>query len=189
MGRSVLEGAFSLLDKLMDEGELGLTQLADRCEMPKTTVHRLPDQMEVLGAVENVRGRYRIGARMFRLGQSWEPVPGIMRVARQPLRALSATIRTSTILAVPRRDRVLVAAASIVRAEDVARLRPGATVPAGMEFRQRSGAHGDQQRRRHRLRGARQRPQRHRSEGGGGARRTGDQRGPRELIGRCDPGV
>lgn len=81
MGRSVLEGAFPLLDKLMDEGELGLTQLADRCEI-----------------------------------------------------ALSATIRTSTILAVPRRDRVLVAAASIVRAEDVARLRPGATVPAGMEF-------------------------------------------------------
>ena len=86
MGRSVLEGAFSLLDKLMDEGELGLTQLADRCEMPKTTVHRLLDQMEVLGAVENVRGRYRIGAQMFRLGQAWEPAPGILRVARQPLR-------------------------------------------------------------------------------------------------------
>ena len=134
MGRSVLEGAFSLLDKLMDEGELGLTQLADRCEMPKTTVHRLLDQMEVLGAVENVRGRYRIGAQMFRLGHAWEPATGILRVARQPLRALSATIRTSTILAAPRRDRVLVAAASIVRAEDVARLRPGATVPAGMEF-------------------------------------------------------
>ncbi|WP_071812509.1 helix-turn-helix domain-containing protein [Lentzea guizhouensis] len=134
MGRSVLEGAFSLLDKLVDEGELGLTQLADRCEMPKTTVHRLLDQMEALGAVENVRGRYRVGAQMFRLGQAWEPVPGILRVARQPLRALSATIRTSTILAVPRRDRVLVAAASIVRAEDVVRLRPGATVPAGMAF-------------------------------------------------------
>jgi DNA-binding IclR family transcriptional regulator len=134
MGRSVLEGAFSLLDKLMDEGELGLTQLADRCDMPKTTVHRLLEQMEDLGAVENAGGRYRIGAQMFRFGQAWEPAPGILRVARQPLRALSATIRTSTILAVPRRDRVLVAAASIVRAEDVARLRPGATVPPGMAF-------------------------------------------------------
>jgi DNA-binding IclR family transcriptional regulator len=49
--------------------------------MPKTTVHRLLDQMEVLGAVENVRGRYRIGAQTFRLGQSWEPAPGIPRVA------------------------------------------------------------------------------------------------------------
>ncbi|MFD4675081.1 helix-turn-helix domain-containing protein [Lentzea sp. NPDC058450] len=134
MGRSVLEGAFSLLDRLMDEGELGLSQLADRCEMPKTTVHRLLEQLEVLGAVENVRGRYRVGAQMFRYGQAWEPAPGILRIARRPLRALSATIRTSAILAVPRRDRVLVAAASLVRAEDVARLRPGATVPAGIAF-------------------------------------------------------
>ncbi|MCR3751340.1 helix-turn-helix domain-containing protein [Lentzea californiensis] len=134
MGRSVLEGAFSLLEELMDEGELGLTQLAVRCEMPKTTVHRLLEQMELLGAVENVCGRYRIGAQMFRFGQAWEPAPGVLRVARQPLRALSATIRTSAILTVPRLDRVLVAAASIVRAEDMTRLRPGATVPAGMEF-------------------------------------------------------
>ncbi|RAS63294.1 IclR-like helix-turn-helix domain-containing protein [Lentzea atacamensis] len=104
MGRSVLEGTFWLLDKLMDEGELGLTQLADRCEMPKRTVHRLLDQMEVLGAVENVRGRYRIGAQMFRLGQSWEPVPGIMRVARQPLRPAASSApspRCSTAAAAP----------------------------------------------------------------------------------------
>ncbi|MGW6447895.1 helix-turn-helix domain-containing protein [Lentzea sp. NPDC055074] len=134
MGRSVLEGAFSLLDRLTDEGELGLSQLAERCEMPKTTVHRLLEQLEALGAVENVRGRYRVGVQVFRFGQAWEPAPGVLRVARQPLRALSATTRTSTILTVPRRDRVLVAAASIVRAEDVVRLRPGSTVPASMEF-------------------------------------------------------
>ncbi|MET9229651.1 helix-turn-helix domain-containing protein [Lentzea sp. NPDC003310] len=134
MGRSVLEGAFSLLDRLTDEGELGLSQLADRCALPKTTVYRLLDQLESLGAVENVRGRYRVGAQMFRFGQAWEPAPGVLRAARQPLRALSATTRTSAIFAVPRHDRVLVAAASIVRAEDVARLRPGATVPAGVEL-------------------------------------------------------
>ena len=134
MGRSVLGGAFALLDNLMEHGELGLSQLAVKSEMPKTTVHRLLDQLEELGAVENARGRYRIGAQMFRFGQAWEPYPNLLHVARQPLRALSATIRTSTVLAVPRKDRELVACASVVRAEDVFRLRPGSTVPSGLEM-------------------------------------------------------
>jgi IclR family transcriptional regulator, acetate operon repressor len=134
MGRSVLAGAFALLDNLMEHGEMGLSQLATKAAMPKTTVHRLLDQLEELGAVENARGRYQIGAQMFRLGQMWEPYPRLLHVARQPLRALSATIRTSTVLAVPRRDSEVVAAASVVRAEDVIRLRPGNTVPSGLEF-------------------------------------------------------
>lgn len=134
MGRSVLSGAFALLDNLMEHGEMGLSQLATRSDMPKTTVHRLLDQLEELGAVENARGRYRIGAQMFRLGQMWEPYPNLIQVARQPLRQLSATIRTSTVLAVLRQDRELVAVASVVRAEDVIRLRPGSTVPSGLEL-------------------------------------------------------
>lgn len=134
MGRSVLAGAFALLDNLMEHGEMGLSQLATKSDMPKTTVHRLLDQLEELGAVENARGRYRIGAQMFRFGQVWEPYPRLLQVARQPLRALSATIRTTTVLAVPRRDRELVAAASVVRAEDVVRLRPGATLPSGLNL-------------------------------------------------------
>lgn len=134
MGRSVLAGAFVLLDNLMEHGELGLSQLATRSDMPKTTVHRLLEQLEDLGAVENARGRYRIGAQMFRLGQMWQPYPNLIQVARQPLRQLSATIRTSTVLAVPRQERDLIAAASVVRAEDVIRLRPGSTVPDGLEL-------------------------------------------------------
>jgi IclR family transcriptional regulator, acetate operon repressor len=133
MGRSVLAGAFVLLENLMEHGEMRLSQLAVRADMPKTTVHRLLDQMEELGAIENARGRYRVGAQMFRLGQTWEPYPGLLQVARQPLRALSETIRTSAVLAVSRRDRELVAVASVVRAEDVV-LRPGGTMPPGLSL-------------------------------------------------------
>jgi len=80
MGRSVLEGAFSLLDKLMDEGELGLTQLAVRCEVPKTTVHRLMEQIALLGAVENVRERSERGRGARRTSDQRGPRERIGRV-------------------------------------------------------------------------------------------------------------
>ncbi|SEF03613.1 DNA-binding transcriptional regulator, IclR family [Streptomyces sp. 3213] len=88
-GRSVLEGAFGLLEAVERAGEAGLTRLTVECGLPKSTAHRLLEQLVELGAVERHRGNYRMGPQMFYLGRRWQPHPGLLSAARQPIRALA----------------------------------------------------------------------------------------------------
>lgn len=128
--RSVLEGAFTLLDALArHRGDAGLTQLAHSCSLPKATVHRLLDQLTELEVVQRSENRYRIGAQAFRLGQSWQPYPRLLDFARHRLRLLATTTRASSVLAVPCDGRILIAAACLTQLEHEHLLRPGATVP------------------------------------------------------------
>ncbi|WIV54152.1 helix-turn-helix domain-containing protein [Amycolatopsis nalaikhensis] len=124
-GRGVLEGAFALLETL-DElgGRAGFAELARAGDLPKTTTHRLLDQLIEVGAVERVSGGYRIGTRLFRLGRNWEPE--LRAAAREWLPVLSARIRAGTLLAVRRGDRVVVVAAEGVDARPGTALSPDA---------------------------------------------------------------
>ncbi|MFF7475028.1 helix-turn-helix domain-containing protein [Streptomyces sp. NPDC008092] len=88
-GRSVLEGAFGLLEAVERAGEAGPTRLAAECGLPKSTAHRLLEQLAELGAVERHGGNYRMGPQMFRLGHRWQPYPGLRSVAPQPMRGLA----------------------------------------------------------------------------------------------------
>jgi IclR family acetate operon transcriptional repressor len=87
----VLEGSFALLEAIRNAGEAGLSQLAAESDLPKSTVHRLLEQLVALGAVERSRGRYRMGPRVFRLGQGWDPYPRLREAARHPVRHLAAS--------------------------------------------------------------------------------------------------
>ncbi|MEU3461060.1 helix-turn-helix domain-containing protein [Streptomyces sp. NPDC006733] len=87
-GRGVLQGAFGLLGAVDRAGEAGLTRLAAECGLPKTTAYRLLEQLVALNAVERCRGGYRMGPRMFRLGQEWQPHPGLRAAVRDPVRRL-----------------------------------------------------------------------------------------------------
>ncbi|WP_316781788.1 IclR family transcriptional regulator [Streptomyces sasae] len=107
-GRGVLEGAFALLNALQREQDAGVTALAAACGLPKTTAYRLLDQLVELGAVERSAGRYRIGPGMFRLGQGWQPHPGLRSAARKPLRRLTAVTGMTVALAVLHRGQTLV---------------------------------------------------------------------------------
>ena len=88
-GRGVLEGTFELLAAVERVGQAGLTRLASECGLPKTTVYRLLEQLVELGAVERCDAGYRMGPRMFRLGQQWQPFPGLRAVAKEPMRWLA----------------------------------------------------------------------------------------------------
>jgi DNA-binding IclR family transcriptional regulator len=126
-GRGVLEGAFALLDVLGAMGnEVGLSELAKSSGLPKTTVHRLLDQLGELGAVERSSTGYRIGSRVFRLGQGWQSE--LRDHALRTLRALSARLRETVGLVMPREGRILIAASSVVRPEHGRMMRPGLTV-------------------------------------------------------------
>ncbi|MFF5971032.1 IclR family transcriptional regulator [Streptomyces sp. NPDC012769] len=131
-GRGVLEGAFALLDALRRRGgEAGLTELAVACGVPKATAHRLLDQLGPLGAVERRGSRYVLGPQLFRLGESWQPYPGLRDAARLPLHRLRAATGAGVVLAVPHGGRALAVATVPGRAEGAVALREGMTFPLG----------------------------------------------------------
>ena len=66
-----IERAVSILNAFsMDDPELGVTELADRLGLHKSTVHRFMVNLDAAGLVErNARtGRYRLGLHVFELG-------------------------------------------------------------------------------------------------------------------------
>src|ERR1700722_14067256 len=88
--RTVLDGAFSVLDALADADDgLGLTALACASGLAKTSAHRLAEQLVALGAVQCIEHRYYIGALIGRIGQRWQPDPLLRRAAQGPVHNLS----------------------------------------------------------------------------------------------------
>ncbi|MGK5448899.1 IclR family transcriptional regulator [Streptomyces radiopugnans] len=125
-GRGVLEGAFALLETLRRYADgAGVTELARACGVPKGTVHRLLDQLVAVGAVERYDGRYRVGPRLYWLGQAWEPHPGLRAAARLPLHRLRAATGASVVLSVLCEDRAMTVASVPGEAEGIVQVRDG----------------------------------------------------------------
>jgi IclR family transcriptional regulator, acetate operon repressor len=67
---SVMDRVSRLLDAYAaDRAELSLAQLTRCSGLPKTTVHRLLAELEGIGFVERHEGSFRLGMRLFELGQ------------------------------------------------------------------------------------------------------------------------
>lgn len=106
-GRSVLEGAFELLAAVERSRGAGLTRLSSESGLPKATAHRLLEQLVGLGAVERFVDGYRIGSRMFQLGNGWQPHPRLRSTAAEPARRLAEVTGAAVGIAVLRHDRTL----------------------------------------------------------------------------------
>jgi len=131
-GRRVLDGAFALLEALGHGEEVGLTRLAADAGLPKATAHRLLDQLAALGAVQRRAGQYRLGSRMFRFGQAWQPAQSLRAAAARPLRQLAmATNAAGFCLAVPDGDAVMLVAGIGREVNEVFPLRAGTVLPPG----------------------------------------------------------
>ncbi|MGW7102343.1 helix-turn-helix domain-containing protein [Streptomyces sp. NPDC054883] len=129
-GRGVLEGAFALLEALRRrEDGAGVTELALACGVPKASVHRLLDQLIALGAVERHGARYRLGARLYRIGQAWQPHPGLREAARLPLHRLRAATGASVVLTVLHEDLALTVSSVPGALEPVLPVRNGSGFP------------------------------------------------------------
>jgi DNA-binding IclR family transcriptional regulator len=113
-GRTVLDGAFSVLDALAhaDEG-LGLTALARSSGLAKSSAHRLAEQLVTLGAVERRNHRYFVGPRMMRIGQRWQPEPVLRRCAQRPVHALAVKSRAMASLRILHENRLRYICASV----------------------------------------------------------------------------
>ncbi|HEY0444169.1 MAG TPA: IclR family transcriptional regulator [Candidatus Limnocylindrales bacterium] len=97
-----IERAFAVLGALAD-GPVGVTEVADRVDLPKSTVARLLGSLVTEGAVEQVPGdtRYRLGRRMAALAASADAGRSVIAVARPHLEALATTLGESAGLSVP----------------------------------------------------------------------------------------
>jgi len=102
-----IERAFAVLGALAD-GPIGVTEVAERAELPKSTAARLLASLAREGAVEQVPGdtRYRLGGRLATLAAGVLPTRSLARLARPSLAELSASIGEAAGLSVPEGDLV-----------------------------------------------------------------------------------
>jgi IclR family acetate operon transcriptional repressor len=128
-GRGVLEGAFALLEGLERVGEAGLTALAAESGLPKSSAHRLLEQLTALGAVERSGGVYRMGARVFRLGRTWQPYPGLLAAATGPVRRLAESTGATVGISVLREGQAMAVAGVPGEVGELVPLRPGLMWP------------------------------------------------------------
>ncbi len=79
----MLDRAFALLDAFgVGRAELTLPELVEGSGLPRSTTHRLATQLERLGVLERTARGWRIGVRLFELGQL---VPTQLRLRERAL--------------------------------------------------------------------------------------------------------
>jgi len=89
-GVQSIQRAFALL-RALSIGSAGITELADRAELPKSTVARLLSALEQEGAVEQVEagGEYRLGPGLIDLAGASAPGRNLIATARPHLLELT----------------------------------------------------------------------------------------------------
>ena len=102
-----IERAFAVLGALAD-GPIGVTEVAERTSLPKSTAARLLGSLSREGVVEQVPGdtRYRLGARLGTLAAGMLPTRSLARLARPSLTDLAASAGEAAGLSVPDGDLV-----------------------------------------------------------------------------------
>jgi DNA-binding IclR family transcriptional regulator len=107
-GIQSIERAFAVLARL-SSGPAGVTELAERVDLPKSTVSRLLSTLEAIGAVEqvSVNGPYRIGAKLHQIAAAAMPDPRLIDIARPHLEELVRATGEASGLSVADGDDVL----------------------------------------------------------------------------------
>ena len=102
-----IERAFSVLGALAD-GPIGVTEVAERARLPKSTAARLLASLASEGVVEQVPGetRYRLGDRLATLAAGVMPTRSLARLARPELVRLTTELGEAAGLSVPDGDLV-----------------------------------------------------------------------------------
>ena len=100
-----IERAFAVLGALTD-GPIGVTEVADRAALPKSTAARLLVSLAREGAVEQLPGdtRYRLGPRLESLATGLLATRSGVAIARPHLAELAASIGEAAGLSIPEGD-------------------------------------------------------------------------------------
>jgi DNA-binding IclR family transcriptional regulator len=102
-----IERAFAVLSALT-EGPSGVTEVAERVDLPKSTAARMLASLAREGAVEQVPGdtRYRLGPRIEALATGLGTTRNLIAVARPHLAELAASLGEAAGLSIPDGDEV-----------------------------------------------------------------------------------
>jgi len=102
-----IERAFAVLNALTD-GPVGVTEVAERVDLPKSTAARMLASLAREGAVEQVPGgtRYRLGPRIETLATGLGSMRSLIVVARPHLVELAASLGEASGLSIPDGDEV-----------------------------------------------------------------------------------
>lgn len=97
-----IDRAFSVLRSLAS-GPAGVSEIAERVALPKSTVSRLLSTLEELGAVEQVTagGDYRIGWTMIELSAAARPGRSLISLARPHLAELTRLTGEAAGISIP----------------------------------------------------------------------------------------
>lgn len=99
---SVLSRVFRLLDSFAgDANQLTLTELMRATGMPKTTVYRLANDLVRRDVLERVPGGYRLGLRLFELGELAPRLRTLREAAAPVMQELFESTRSMVRLSVP----------------------------------------------------------------------------------------
>lgn len=103
-----IDRAFSVLRSL-SAGPAGVTDIAERVGLPKSTVSRMLSTLEALGAVEQVAagGEYRIGFAMIELAAAARPGRSLVSIARPHLVELSRRTGEAVGVSIPDGDDMI----------------------------------------------------------------------------------
>jgi DNA-binding IclR family transcriptional regulator len=103
--------AFKLLEIVSQAGKpLGVSELARRLELGKSTVHGLVTTLESLGVLETVNGsrKYVLGPRLSALSSRSGGGPDLRTIARPALERLAEMTEQTSFLGVPAEDQVTI---------------------------------------------------------------------------------
>jgi DNA-binding IclR family transcriptional regulator len=97
-----IERAFTLL-RALAVGPAGVTELAQKVDLPKSTVARLLSALELEGAVtqDDVGGEYRLGEGLLDIAGATQPGRNLVATARPHLLELTARVGESAGVSVP----------------------------------------------------------------------------------------
>jgi IclR family acetate operon transcriptional repressor len=97
-----IERAFAVLGALTD-GPIGVTEVAERVELPKSTAARMLASLAREGAVEQVPGetRYRLGPRIESLATGIVATRSLVAISRPRLAELAASLGEAAGLSIP----------------------------------------------------------------------------------------
>lgn len=132
-----IERAFAVLRALAERNDsAGVSEVARRAALPKSTTSRILASLEDLGMVERLGDRFAIGAGLATLTHHASPVASLRDIARPYMVDLADAIGESVALGIPDGDEILYVdtapSSGVVQVQDWTGLRfPFHTVAAG----------------------------------------------------------
>lgn len=123
--------AFGILDELAQAGGAGLSEIARKVGLPRSTVHRMLTTMEAMRYVEFDRdiNQWSVGVKAFTVGTTFVHARDLGSLGRSVMQRLLREVDHSVSLAVPEGSGLCCVSQITARAVPQNVIRPGACLP------------------------------------------------------------